>query len=139
MLEGALCGSAEDLLKALSIIEDRGGPSNRGKSLLFVPKENDLSCTLFSSKIPVARENFDLLGCSIGSPTYCAASVLQRGGIKVKEILLLLPDLEDSQKEALRHVSLFQRFPLLFELTLPATCTSEEPLQKLISPCLSHS
>ena len=101
--DGTLCGSAEDLLKALAIIEEEG-PSrglnlNRAKSLLFVPKEDDFSHNPFPSEIPVARDGFQLLGCPIGSPTYCASSFLQRVK-KVEDILHLLPDLEDSQMEA---------------------------------------
>ena len=99
--DGTLCGSATDLLKALAIIE-REGPArglylNRGKSLLFIPKEDAFSHNPLPSEIPVAREGFELLGCCacIGSPTYCATSMIRRVG-KVEQILHLLPDLEDS-------------------------------------------
>ena len=47
------------------------------------------------SDMPVSREGFVLLGCPIGSSTYCASIVLRRVK-KVQELLHLLPDLEDS-------------------------------------------
>ena len=101
--DGTLCGSADDILKAIAIIEE-DGPSrglilNKGKSLLFVPTEDIFSHNPFPAEIPIARDGFDLLGCPIGSPTYCASSVHRRVQ-KVEEILHLLPDLEDSQMEA---------------------------------------
>ena len=43
--DGTLCGSPEDLVKALSIIEEdgpaRGLILNRMKSLLFIPERDD--------------------------------------------------------------------------------------------------
>ena len=46
----------------------------------------------------MTREGFVLLGCPIGSPTFCASTVLGRVK-KVQELLCLLPDMEDSQME----------------------------------------
>ena len=66
---------------------------------MFVPKEDAFSHNPLPSEIPVAREGFDLLRCPIDFPTYCASLVLWRVK-KVKDILRLLPDLEDSQMKA---------------------------------------
>jgi hypothetical protein len=70
--DGTLCGSAEDLSSALSIIEEEG-PSkglhlNHLKSLLFIPKEDNSSNPL-PSDIPVSRDGFDILGSPIGPPS----------------------------------------------------------------------
>ena len=88
----------------MTIIEE-DGPSRglcfkKGKSLLLVPGEDAFSHNLFLSEIPDARDGFHLLRCPIGSPTYCASSVHQRVK-KVKEILHLLPDLDDSRMETI--------------------------------------
>ena len=95
--------SAEDLRKALSIIDEqepsRGLRLNKSKSLLFVPKDDALDHNPIPSDIPIVRERFTLLGCPIGSPAFCAASVLERVK-KVQEGLDLLPVLEDSQMAA---------------------------------------
>ena len=64
--DGTLCGSAEDLLKALAIVEEEG-PSrglflNRSKSVLFVPKDDAFSHNPLPGDIPVVREGFEFLG-----------------------------------------------------------------------------
>ena len=101
--DGTLCGSAEDLHKTLSIIEEQGPSSglwlNRTKSLLFVSKDDALDHNPIPSDIPIVREGFDLLGCPISSPTFCAASVLETVK-RVYEALDLFPVLEDSQMAA---------------------------------------
>ena len=58
--DGSICGSAEDLHKALAIIEEEDGPLdglnlNRAKSLLFVPENDSFSHNHLPSEIPVAR------------------------------------------------------------------------------------
>ena len=68
-------GSPRDLAAALDIVE-KEGPSlglhlNRGKSLLFIPEEEDVSISTLPPEIPVAREGFTLLGCPIGPPSFC--------------------------------------------------------------------
>ena len=80
--DGMLCEKAEDLLKALTIIEKEGPARglflNRSKSVLFIPKDDAFSHNPLPSDILVAREDFDLLGCHISSPFFCASSVLKR-------------------------------------------------------------
>ena len=76
-----LCGSGEDLLKALNIIEE-DGPSrglhlNRSKSLLFVPPDADLTNNPLPSDIPIARNGFVLLGAPVGSPSFCSLHTLK--------------------------------------------------------------
>ena len=96
--DGSFCGSPEDLVKALSIIEEdgpaRGLFLNRStcKSTLFIPERDDFSSNPLPSDIPVSREGFVLLGCPIGSSAYCASIVLTKVK-KVKELLHLFPDL----------------------------------------------
>ena len=45
--DGTLCGSPEDLLRALEIVEEDGPPRglslNRSKSLIFIPQDADAS------------------------------------------------------------------------------------------------
>ena len=100
--DGTLCGSSEDLLKALRIIEEdgpaRGLQLNRVKSLLFVPADADLSENLLPSDIPIARDGFVLLGAPVGSTTFCSSQACKRVG-KIQSALDLLPELDDSQME----------------------------------------
>ena len=77
--DGTLCGTKEDLSKALSIIEE-DGPSrglflNRGKSLLFVPPDVDVSDGVFLPDIPAAIDGFVLLGAPV-VPLLSAAHML---------------------------------------------------------------
>ena len=102
--DGTLCSSAEDLRKALSIIEEQG-PS-RARALVeqkLIPavrcKDDALDHNPIPSDIPIVREGFDLLGCPIGSPAFCADSVIERVK-KVQKALDLFPALEDSQMAA---------------------------------------
>ena len=99
---------------------------NKGESLLFVRTEDIFSHNLFPAEIPIARNCFDLLGCPIGSPTYCASSVHQRMQ-KVEEILHLLLDLEDSQMEAtlLRACLALLKISFAF-LTCPPSYSRED-------------
>ena len=100
--DGTLCGSSDDLLKALKIIEEdgpaRGLLLNRSKSSLFVPSQGDLSVSSLPSDIPVAREGFLLLGAPVGSPDFIAAEACKRVS-KIKVGLDLLSTLNDSQME----------------------------------------
>ena len=72
---------------------------SRSKSVLFIPKDGDISHNLLLCDISVVGEGFDLLGCPISSPAYCASLVFRRVK-KVQDIISLLPSLEDSQMEA---------------------------------------
>ena len=68
-----LVGSPGDLGNALNIIE-RLAPSvflhlNRGKSILFISSESDLSHSAMPSEIPITCQGFCLLGCPIGLPS----------------------------------------------------------------------
>ena len=101
--DGTLCGSPNDIAKALRIIEKEGPARglllNRAKSLLYVPADSDVSINPPPSDVPVVREGFTLLGCPVGPPSFCESTVMNRVK-KVKEALARLPDLEDSQMEA---------------------------------------
>jgi hypothetical protein len=99
--DGTLCGSPQDLLAAINIIEQEG-PSrglqlNRSKSLLFIPSSSLLHNPL-PSDIPVTNEGFDLLGSPIGPPSYCLSSVSRRIS-KLEDALSNLSLLSDSQLE----------------------------------------
>ena len=100
--DGTLCGSPNDLLEALKIIEQegptRGLHLNHSKSLLHIPEEADASPNPLPSDIPITREGFNLLGSPIGPPSFCEATVMKRVE-KVKVALSNLGDLEDSQME----------------------------------------
>ena len=78
--DGTLMGSAEDLAAALNIVEAEGLAlglyRNRSKSLLFIPQEEDPAVSSIPSEIPITRQDFTLLGCPIGPPSFCEASLL---------------------------------------------------------------
>ena len=100
--DGTLMGHPEDLAAALQIVE-REGPllglhRNRGKSLLFIPKEADHSQSPLPADIPVTRRGFSLLGCPIGPPDFCE-EIFQARLTKVRTSLGALRDLGDSQAE----------------------------------------
>ena len=67
---GTLCGTAEDLAKALAIIEEDGPPRglrlNRSKSLHYIPEDADGSHNPLPPEIPITRSGFSLLGSPIG-------------------------------------------------------------------------
>ena len=97
--DGTLCGSPEDLLSALAILEEEG-PSrglhlNHSKSLLFLL--TDPSCPL-PQDIPTTSEGFVLLGAPIGPPEFCRSVVRERIE-KIGDSVKLLSLLEDSQSE----------------------------------------
>ena len=100
--DGTLMGSAEDLAKALNIIES-DGPAvglvlNRLKSLLYIPQDDVASASPLPPDIPVTRQGFTLLGCPIGPPSFCEESLLHNVE-KIKIALDRLGDLGDSQLE----------------------------------------
>ena len=101
--DGVLCGSPEDLLAALRIIESDGPAQglhlNRSKSLLHIPEGSLSVSNPLPPEIPICREGFTLLGSPIGSTSYCETTVLKCVK-KVSEVLARLPDLQDSQMEA---------------------------------------
>ena len=96
--DGTLCGTPNDLLKALKIVEEdgpaRGLHLNHAKSLLFIPNDGDSSCNPLPSDIPTTSEGFILLGSPIGPPSFCEATMLKRVE-KVMAAVSRLPDLED--------------------------------------------
>ena len=100
--DGTLIGPPESLAAALHIVE-RDGPAvglhlNRGKSLLHVPNDADVSTTSLPSDIPTSTVGFTLLGCPIGPPSYCE-DVLQSRVNNIKDTLKVLCDMEESQLE----------------------------------------
>ena len=76
----------------------RGLHLNRGKSLLFIPKEADHSQSPLPADIPITRRGFSLLGCPIGPPDFCE-EIFQARLTKVRTSLGALRDLGDSQAE----------------------------------------
>ena len=73
--DGTLVGPPEELSAALHIIK-QDGPSvglhlNRGKSLLFVPRDCVALQSPLPPEIPITHAGFCLLGSPIGSPTFC--------------------------------------------------------------------
>ena len=88
-----LCGSPDDLGRAIDII-DSIGPSlglslNLSKCLLYCPE--DAPPATFHPDVPITTDGFSLLGAPIGPPEYC----LQYACNKAKKAL----DLQDSQME----------------------------------------
>ena len=100
--DGTLCGSPDDLLRALEIVEE-DGPSrglilNRSKSLLFIPQGADASSNPLPPEVPISRSGFCLLGSPIGPAAFCEPTVMSRVE-KIKLAVSKLRDLEDSQME----------------------------------------
>ena len=80
--DGTLCDCKEDLLKALSIIEEdgplRGLFLNRSKLLVYISSDVAPLDNTLPSDIPIARDGFVLLGARIGSPVFCLSHVTSR-------------------------------------------------------------
>ena len=72
--DGTLAGSSGDLGDALNIIERLALSVslhlNRGKSVLFISSESDLSQSPIPSEIPITCQGFCILGCRIGPPSF---------------------------------------------------------------------
>ena len=98
--DGTLMGPPDALATALHIIEKDGPPIglhlNRGKSLLFIQEEADISQSSLPLDIPITQHGFSLLGCPIGPPDYCE-EVFQARIEKVKVSLRALQDMGNSQ------------------------------------------
>ncbi len=99
--DGTLCGSPDDLAKALKLIEDEGpalgldlNPSSTSLRMPIL-----ISTPYHPTSHPICGDGFVLLGCPIGPPSFCEVTMLRRVE-KVKDTLSKLPDLEDLQKEA---------------------------------------
>ena len=88
------------LLQILDTLRMRGTVflDDRSKSLLFIPQEEDSTVSSLPSEIPITRQGFTLLGCPIGPPSFCEASLLHQVE-KIKATLGRLGDLGDSQLE----------------------------------------
>ena len=99
--DGTLMGSPADP-SALEIVEVEGPAMglllNRSKSVLFIPPEEDPALSLLPSEIPSTRQGFTLLGCPVGPPSFCEASLLHQVE-KIKSALSRLGDMCDSQLE----------------------------------------
>ena len=80
--DGILCGSPEDLLRAMEIVEEDGPPRglslNRSKSLLFIPQDADVSNYSLPAEIPISSSGFCLLGSPIGPTAFCESIVMSR-------------------------------------------------------------
>ena len=98
--DGTLCGTAEDLAKALAIIEEDGPPRglrlNRSKSLHYIPEDADGSHNPLPPEIPITRSGFSLLGSPIGPASFCESIAAKRVE-KIRSAVTKLRDLEDSQ------------------------------------------
>ena len=101
--DGTLCGTPDDLVEALRIVEEEGPARllllNRAKSLLYIPEDGDPSYNPLPPDIPTTETGFILLGCPVGPPHLCEMSFLKRVE-KLKVTLAKMADLEDSQMEA---------------------------------------
>ena len=142
--DGTLMGSAEDLAKALNIIES-DGPAvglvlNRSKSLLYIPQDDVVSASPLPPDIPVTRQGFTLLGCPIGPPSFCEESLLHNVE-KIKIALDRLGDLGDSQLETTLLRSCLSLPKLSFTLrSCPPShiCHGAKAFDEAIRECLEH-
>ena len=100
--DGTLVGPPGSLATALHIVKSVGPliglHLNRGKSLLHVPGNCEVSENPLPSDIPISKDGFCLLGCPIGPPSFCE-EVLQGRVSKIKETLKIVHDMGDSQLE----------------------------------------
>ena len=91
----------------LAIIEDegpaRGLHLNRGKSLLYIPKDCPFNHNPLPQDIPISRSGFVLLGSPIGPPSFCEMIAMKRVQ-KIQDLLTQLPDPQDSQWKLLSFV-----------------------------------
>ena len=95
--DGTLCGSAEDLLKGLEIL-DSAAPTyvlslNRSKCLFYSPSDDSF---ILHPDVPTTHEGFSLLGAPIGPPEFCNQYVLRKAE-QALDIVPLLSSLQDSQ------------------------------------------
>ena len=142
--DGTLCGSALNLERALSIIEQegpaRGLRLNRAKSLLYIPPDSDPDFNCLPPEIPTTSDGFVLLGSPVGPPSFCD-SVVQRRISKIQELLQFLPDLEDAQMEyvLLRSCLSFPKFAFAVRTCPPHVLRQSIPLfDSVIHGYLSH-
>ena len=100
--DGTLCGSPDDLLRALKIVEEDGPAKglnlNMLKSLLYIPEEADISHNPLPVEIPITRSGFCLLGSPVGPPHFCESTVRKRVE-RIRSSVQQLHVLEDSQME----------------------------------------
>ena len=98
--DGTLCGTPDDLARALHIVEEdgpaRGLHLNRRKSLLFIPQDASALPNPLPADIPSTSEGFGLLGAPIGPPEFVESSIMNRVQ-KIEMAVDQLGDLEDSQ------------------------------------------
>ena len=95
--DGTLIGPPSALSSPLNIVENDGPPRglhlNRGKSLLYPPREVVIVDSPLLKDIPITHQGFILLGCPVGPASYCE-DVLQARVDKIKESLDVLHDLK---------------------------------------------
>ena len=125
----SLVGSPGDISAALQFIESDSSSVclhlNRGKSLLYIPKDCDASYSPLPPEVPVTRASLCLLGCPIGRISLCEA-VLQDRVEKIRESLKILHEMDDSQLETTLTRSCLElpKFSYLIR-TCPPTYISE--------------
>ena len=70
--EGTLCGTPDDLVEALWIVEEEGPARelllNRAKFLFYIPEDGDSSYNPLPPDIPTTETGFILLGCPVDPP-----------------------------------------------------------------------
>lgn len=78
--DGTLCGSPDDLAKALKLIEDEGpalgldlNPSSTSLRMPIL-----ISTPYHPTSHPICGDGFVLLGCPIGPPSFCEVTMLRR-------------------------------------------------------------
>ena len=100
--DGTLCGSPDDLLRALKIVKEDGPAKglnlNMLKSLFYIPEEADISHNPLPVEIPITRSGFCLLGSPVGPPHFCESTVRKRVE-RIRSSVQQLHVLEDSQME----------------------------------------
>ena len=97
--DGTLCGSPDDLLRALNVISDKGPQFglhlNKAKSKLFIPDGGNESLNMLPKEIPVLRGGLELLGAPIG-PRSFSESVVQERVDSIQSLADKLHTLDDS-------------------------------------------
>ena len=142
--DGVLCGSLDDLLAAISIIEEAGPPCglhlNLSKSLLFLPPDRSDSHNPLPQAIPTSSEGFILLGAPVGPPSFCQ-SVISARVYNIRSSIQLLPQLEDSHSQCslLRSCLGLPKFLCALRTTLPDIALPVvEDFDSIVFDCLSE-
>ena len=90
-------------------------------SLLFVRSQCDSSQSSLPPDIPITSGRFCLLGCPIGTPSYCE-EIVQARIKRIRESLAALHDMQDSQLETalLRSCLALPKFSYILRTSPPS-------------------